>query len=786
MDTKAVIARFEAERQVLAFLDHPNIAKVFDAGATTEGRPYFVMELVRGIKITEYCVQSRMSISQRLSLFIQVCQAIQHAHQKGIIHRDIKPSNVLVTMHDGLALAKVIDFGIAKATQGRLFDQTLHTEVDQIMGTPAYISPEQTNPGQMAVDTRSDVYSLGVLLYELLTGHTPFDAHELAEMDIERLRQRICTDEPPRPSSRLISLNGASLTRIATGSAATPSKLVRQVRDELDWVVMKCMEKEPTRRYQTVTDLIADLERYLHYEPVFARPPSIIYTVRKLARRNRIAFASAIVAIAFVFCITTFAVVMAIQSHRIAAERDQAERERQRAQKVSNIALNVFAVADPFQTFDHDVSPSALLAQAAKSVKRELADQPAPRARLLQAVGRAYLRRGEFKSSIGYLEEAVRTLSQTDGAETETLTAITYLASALRMGGDLKGARRVSASGDYFAKHRGLERSAAYAKLLLDRGSMEFEESRVTQAKADFEESLSIYREAVGDRTFEVAEVLSGLSMVFSWMDDDVQAERMIREAISLFEITAPPMHPDRIMAEMRLGEVLRSQNRLAEAAEIFSAVIRKQIQIFGSSSGLVADTLDSLAMVRCSQRQLSEAKRLSYEAIASSRIAYGETHPATANMRVTLARTLIELKEYSEAEGTLRQSLEVLTTALPPDNQYAASAEYFLGEVLLATNRLSDAEAVLVSSMSRWKRSGAPLWRAMRSANALGEALYREGRTAEAQRYLSESFRVLSMDSTPDVAAKEKARDRFTRYLKQPSIAQHAAPITKLTIATQ
>src|SRR5688572_7990062 len=207
MDTKAVIARFEAERQVLALLDHPNIAKVFDAGTTGEGRPYFVMELVRGIAITEYCAQSRLGISDRLSLFVQVCQAIQHAHQKGIVHRDIKPSNVLVTLHDGLPLAKVIDFGIAKATQGRLIDQTLHTEIDQVMGTPAYISPEQTQPSQAAVDTRSDIYSLGALLYELLTSSTPFDAHDLAGLSIEQLRERICTEEPLRPSRRLRALD---------------------------------------------------------------------------------------------------------------------------------------------------------------------------------------------------------------------------------------------------------------------------------------------------------------------------------------------------------------------------------------------------------------------------------------------------------------------------------------------------------------------------------------------------------------------------------------------------
>ena len=786
MDTKAVIARFEAERQVLALLDHPNIAKVFDAGATLEGRPYFVMELVRGIRVTEYCAQSRMSVPHRLALFIQVCQAIQHAHQKGIIHRDIKPSNVLVTMHDGLPLAKVIDFGIAKATQGRLIDQTLHTEVDQIMGTPAYISPEQTRPAQTSVDTRSDIYSLGVLLYELLTGYTPFDAHELAEAGIEKLRERICTEEPPRPSRRLISCDDELLTRIAIGSATTAAKLVRQIRDDLDWIVMQCLEKEPGRRYQTVNDLIADVERYLRYEPVFARPPSFVYTVRKLARRNRIAFGSVLVSVAFVFFITTFAVMMAVQSQRVATERDEAERERQRAQKVSNVALNVLAIADPFQNLGSDVSGSALLEQAAKSIERELGDQPGPRARMLQAVGRAFARRGELQPSIGYLREAVRTLSQMDDADTETLMAITYLSYALRMAGDLQAAHQVSASGDYLAKRRGLQRSPAYARLLLDRGFIAFEEARVSQAREDFERSLAIYREVVGYRTVEVAEVLSALSTVLSWTDDHAQAEQIAREAIAIFEVTAPPMHPDRIVAEARLGDVLVYQNKLDEAAEMLSAAVRKQIQLFGSNSGAVADTLDSLAMVRYSQGQLNEAKRMSREAIASARIVYGDKHPATANMGITLARTLIELKEHREAEATLRQSLSALAAALPPDHQYTASAEYFLGEVLVATNRLSDAEAVLASSVNRWKRSGAPPWRAMRSASALGEALYLQGRTQEGERYLSESFHKLAADTTADADAREKARERFVRFVKKSPPTQRSTSAPPLTVAAQ
>jgi eukaryotic-like serine/threonine-protein kinase len=785
MDTKAVIARFEAERQVLALLDHPNIAKVFDAGATTEGRPYFLMELVRGIRITEYCAQSRMTIPERLSLFIQVCQAIQHAHQNGIIHRDIKPSNALVTMHDGLPIAKVIDFGIAKATQGRLIDQTLYTEVDQIMGTPAYISPEQARPSQTAVDTRSDIYSLGVLLYELLTGQTPFDARELAQLDIEKLRERICTNEPLRPSRRLISSDAELLARIALGSATTPSRLLRQVREDLDWIVMKCLEKEPPRRYQTVNDLIADLERYLHHKPVVARPPTFVYTIRKLARRNRVAFASAIVAVALVFFITTFAVIMTIQSQRIAAERDQAERERQRAQKVSNVALTIFAIADPFQTFERDVSPSALLEQAAKSIQRELVDQPGPRAHLLQAVGRAYVRRGEFKRSIEYLTEVVRTLSEMRGADTEALTAIAYLSYALNMTGDLQRARQVAAVGDDFAKRRGLERSAAYGKLLLERGYIELESSRVSQARADFESSLAMFQEVVGYRSVEVAEALSALSITFSWTDDHPQAERLGREAVAIYELATSPMYPDRLFAEVRLGEVLHLRNKLDEAAAIISAALRQQIQVFGSNSAAVAETLDALAIVRYSQGQFSEAKRLSREAIAIARVVYGDRHPDTANKGITLARTLIELKEYQAAEVTLRQSLDTMASTLPPDHQYAAAAEYFLGEVLLATNRLTDAEAMLVSSMYRWMRSGAPNWRTLRSASALGEVLYRQGRKQEGERYLSDSFRELSADAAADASAKDKARERFMHFMKKSQPAQRAVPTSDLTVAT-
>jgi serine/threonine protein kinase len=292
MDTRQVVARFEAERQALALMDHPNIAKVLDAGATEIGRPYFVMELVRGIKITDYSDQNNLSTNERLDLFIKICHAIQHAHQKGIIHRDIKPANVLVTVNDGLPVPKVIDFGIAKATQGELSEKTIYTQFQQFIGTPAYMSPEQAEMTSLDIDTRSDIYALGVLLYELLTGKTPFDQQTLLKAGLDGMRRMIREWEPPRPSTRVSALQDAERTTTAKRRGIDPPKLVHQLRGDLDWIVMKCLEKDRTRRYETANGVAMDVQRYLNDEPVVACPPSQLYKFQKFVRRNKLGVAA--------------------------------------------------------------------------------------------------------------------------------------------------------------------------------------------------------------------------------------------------------------------------------------------------------------------------------------------------------------------------------------------------------------------------------------------------------------------------------------------------------------
>ncbi|HLH53319.1 MAG TPA: protein kinase [Verrucomicrobiae bacterium] len=336
MDTRSVIARFEAERQALAMMDHPNIARVLDAGSTETGRPYFVMELVRGIKITDYCDQNHLRTEQRLELFTQVCHAVQHAHQKGIIHRDIKPSNILVTLHDGVPVPKVIDFGIAKATEGRLTDLTVYTELHQFIGTPAYMSPEQAEMSGLDIDTRSDIYSLGVLLYELLTGGTPFDARELLRAGLDEMRRTIREREPERPSTRLSTLVDADLTAVAKRQGSEPPRLLHLIRGDLDWIVMKALEKDRTRRFQTANALAADVQRFLNNEPVEARPPSRAYRFQKMVRRNKSAFlaaASIVVALVLGLSISLYLFVQERQALRleklalqraIAAEKQQA------------------------------------------------------------------------------------------------------------------------------------------------------------------------------------------------------------------------------------------------------------------------------------------------------------------------------------------------------------------------------------------------------------------------------------------------------------------------------
>jgi serine/threonine protein kinase/tetratricopeptide (TPR) repeat protein len=423
MDTRQVVARFEAERQALALMDHPHIARVFDGGETASGRPYFVMELVRGIPITAFCDQNQLSVRQRLELFLSVCQAVRHAHQKGIIHRDLKPSNVLVTLHDGTPVVKVIDFGIAKATGQRLTDKTLFTGFAQMIGTPLYMSPEQAALSGLDVDTRSDIYSLGVLLYELLTGTTPVDRERLSRVGYDELRRIINEEEPPRPSTRISTL-GRAATILSTQRQSDPKRLSRLFRGELDWIVMKCLEKDRGRRYDTAHGLANDIERYLRDEPVLACPPSAAYRLRKWLRKHRAA-AGGGVALALVLVLLSLG--LAANNLRIRREQGRTQAANQRLQ--DNLKLSLEALDQTLQLLEVRLprDPEAareneeLLTKAVGFYER-FAERNQDDAAVRRDVVDAYLRASDLHLLLGHHDRAETALRQAEGVAAQ-LTA---------------------------------------------------------------------------------------------------------------------------------------------------------------------------------------------------------------------------------------------------------------------------------------------------------------------------------------------------------------------------
>ncbi|GFE81596.1 hypothetical protein GCM10011487_35960 [Steroidobacter agaridevorans] len=757
--------RFRAERQILASLNHSNIARLLDAGETKDGQPYLVMEYVHGEPVDRYCDRQQLDLNARLKLFLEICNAVQYAHQNLIVHRDLKPANILVTAEGS---PKLLDFGIAKLLDtGDAAAMLALTRMNDRLLTPEYASPEQILGRQ--VTTASDVYALGVVLYELLTGLRPYTVPSSAsQLELER---SICISDPQRPSTAVKkameaaeAIEGESpIAAIALARCLQPDRLQKRLLGDIDAIVMRALRKEPQHRYGSVEQLAADVRRYLSAEPVVARQGNWLYYSQRFVRRH----AFGVSAGAFlIVVIVAFAVAMSVQNQRIAAERDRAANESKSAQAVSEFMLDVFSAAEPFKAQGKEITARQLLEQSGMQVRADKGMRPEVRARLLASIGRAFRRSGDPERSLSYLEDAVHLRRQmANGGGLPAAEDMSELAITLRALGDMNGSARVINEAMALCERIGGQRTPTYATLLTNRGRVEFASGDVSRSRQSFEHALALNRQVRGPNDQEIAVVLLDLSLVFMWMDDIPSVERVTRQAVDIFRLTANDLHPDRVLAETRLGEALLMQNHINEAGVMFESTLEKQRILFGNNSRQVAEVLDSLSQIRRAQGQLAESEQFAAEALGSAVNALGAEHAYTPYFRTAYASALMRRAKYTEAERELRHSLDTLAKTRPADHQYVCSAEHLLGEVLLETNRLADAEGMLTAAMNRWKRTDAPAWRAARSASALGEVFYKQGRMREAEQYLTRAYTELAADDSADRDVRIKARQRVEHF---------------------
>ena len=761
----ALGARFRAERQILARLHHANISRVLDAGETDGGQPYLVMEYVDGEPLDYFADRQTLDLRDRLLLFLEICGAVQYAHQNLIVHRDLKPANILVTA-DGVP--KLLDFGIAKLLdrEGNAAAPALTRLNDRLL-TPEYASPEQIL-GQ-AITTASDVYALGVLLYELLTGLRPYPVPgSVSQLELERL---ISAADPERPSSavrRCTHGSPAEATEIASIAEArglSAEQLRKRLKGDLDAIVLRALRKEPQHRYSSVEQFAADIRRHLDNEPVRARQGNWAYYSQRFIRRH--AFGVSISA-TFIAVGIAFLIAMSIQTKRIAAERDRATQESKRAETVSDFMLEVFSASDPFTSQGHETTARELLDVAAKRIQSDLTQQPEVRARLLEAIAKSYRRQHRYKQAKETINEALKLRNQLPDPDClKTAAALLELATIQRYADDAEVQDTLRKVVQLVRKNR-KEHSLIYAETLRTLGRLEEQNGNLLAARDYLQNSLSIHRDLLGEHDTEIANTFVDLGVIALWSDDFPTAERLSRQALHILEQTVPELHPDRVFAEAHLGEVLLAEGRITAAGALFDRTLERAALLYGEQSRQVADVYGSLAEVKVREGMLPDAEKYARLSLSIERETIGEEHHQTAFARTFLAAILLKSHKLQEAESLLRHSLDTYSNTLPPDHQYVASSEYLLGEVLLREGRLVDARATLVTSMNRWKRTDAPAWRMLRSQSALGEVLYREGKYKDAEDCLAKSYQALASDDKADRDARIQARDRLVRFYRE------------------
>ncbi len=687
LDTRQVVARFESERQALAVMDHPNIAKVFDGGATESGRPYFVMELVRGTPITEYADTHTLTTDERLRLFMDVCAAVQHAHQKGVIHRDLKPSNVLVEVRESTPVVKVIDFGIAKAMGHELTDRTLVTRLGQLMGTPEYMSPEQAEMSGLDVDTRTDIYSLGVMLYELMVGTLPYDLGGAPDLAVQvSLRER----EVPKPSTRLTSL-GQTQTRIAVLRQTTPEFLRRELKGDLDWIILMAMEKDRTRRYETANGLAMDIRRHLNDEPVIARPPSARYRLHKFVRRNRTGVLAAGIASIAIVAGAAAATVGMVNAR---TERARAEREAATALSVSDFLVGLFRVSDPGEAQGNTITAREILDRGAERIGRELAGQPLVQARLLRTVGDVYRELGLYADAEPLLTRAVTLAEQVPGGEAEMVEALHRLGVLQQRRGLFAAAESTLIRA--ILTHRALNGDVLEeASLVHSLASAHQRQGRYTVADSLLAQVLEIRERLLPPDDARLATTLSDIGLVHWQKRELASAEPYLERALAIRERVLGENHPDLAAGFLNLGALLYTQEKYAQARVAYERALRIYETSLDADHPRVAMALNNLAEVDWVQRDFANAERKYLRALAIKERTLAPGDPSLATTIKGLADVYRDDARYAEAEPLYRRARSILEGALGSANRNTIDLLEDYARMLRVAGRAEEAAAL-------------------------------------------------------------------------------------------
>ena len=609
----ALLQRFQSERQSLAIMDHPTIAKIFDAGTTTDGQPYFVMEYVPGLPITEYCDQKRLRVAERLELFIKVCEGVQHAHQKAIIHRDLKPANILVVDIDGKPVPRIIDFGLAKATTPQLAGETMFTQVGAFVGTPGYMSPEQTDSGVQDVDTRTDVYSLGVVLYVLLTGSLPFDTKQWKKQPLHEVLRHLREDDPPRPSAK-IGIEKESSGANAESRGVQPKQLASLLHGDLDWITMKALEKDRARRYGTPSELAGDITRYLRHEPVAARPASKGYRLQKYVRRHRV---GVVVAAGLLLLLAGFAVAQEVQLRRVTEERDRTARERDRANRITEFMTSMFKVSDPGEARGNSVTAREILDKASKEIETGLAHDPELQAQLMHLMGTVYDKLGLYPRAESLLRRAVDIRLQVLGAQNpDSLRSADQLAWVLLQQGRYAEAEKLARETvETQSRVLGPEKQATLDSMTT-LASVYRLEGRLAESEELNRQTLDIERRVLGREHPDTLATMENLATVLDTEGHHAEAERAYRETLEIERRLKGPEHPDAVDLMNNVAVTLAEEGRYAESKEIFRETLEIRRRVLGPKHPKTAETLYNLGCVAAMSGDRDEALSLLREAI--------------------------------------------------------------------------------------------------------------------------------------------------------------------------